>query len=164
VLDDEEAGRAIVELLADLLADADARLAATGTKLVRFGQVVHDALARQVLWQQLPPVTWPCRGLVFIRLVAWHARSPGAAPLRALAEVQSQRLVEAVPQLLVVLAQLRVPLAQAAHLGEELSHQALQRGHVGRQRGVWVGEQGLHAPSVGHAAAAGQLRGLHGEE
>ena len=51
VLDDEEAGRAVVELLADLLADADARPAATGTRLVRLGQVVLDPLARQLLWQ-----------------------------------------------------------------------------------------------------------------
>ena len=76
--------------------------------------------------------------------------------------MQPQRLVEAVPQLLVVLAQLRVPLAQAAHLGQELADQFLQRGHVGRQRGVRVGEQGLHAPSVGYASPEGQRRGLHG--
>lgn len=151
MLDDEVAGRAVVELLADLLADADAWPAATGARLVRFGQVVLDPLARQVLWQRLAAVARRCGGLVSLRLVAWHPRSPGAAALRALAEVQPQRLVEAVPQLLVVLAQPAVLLAQGAHLGEELSHQAMQRSHVGRQRGVRVGEKGLHAPSVGYA-------------
>ena len=59
VLDDEEAGRAVVGLLADLLADADARPAAAGTGLVRLGQVVLHPLARQVLWQRLPPATGP---------------------------------------------------------------------------------------------------------
>jgi hypothetical protein len=46
---------------------------------------------------------------------------------RAPAEVQRQRLVEALPQLLVL-------LAEAAHLAKELAHQAVQLGHVGRQR------------------------------
>jgi hypothetical protein len=69
-----------------------------------------------------------------------------------------------VPQLLVVLAQLRVPLAQAAQLGQELADQFLQRGHVGRQRGVRVGEQCFHAPSVCYASPEGQQRGLHGGE
>src|SRR5262249_19796131 len=152
VLDDEEAGRAVVELLADLLADADARPAATGTRFVRFGQVVLDALARQVLRERLATRAGPGRRVTVALPLPRHSCPPRSAPLRALAEVQPQRLVEAVPQLLVVLAQLSVPLAQAAHLGEELPHQALQRGHVGRQGGVRVGEQGLHAPSVGYAS------------
>jgi hypothetical protein len=59
VLDDKEAGRAVVELLADLLADADARPAATRARLVRFGKVVLNPLARQVLGQRLAPVAWP---------------------------------------------------------------------------------------------------------
>ena len=78
--------------------------------------------------------------------------------------MQPQRLVEAVPQLLVVLTQQRVLLAQAAYLGQELSHQALQRGHVGRQWGVRGGKQGLHAPSVGYALAQGKRRGSNEEE
>ncbi len=49
----KEAGRAVVELLADLLADADARPAATGTRLVGIGQIVFDLLAWQVRRQRL---------------------------------------------------------------------------------------------------------------
>src|SRR5262249_13572922 len=56
---DEVAGRAVVELLADLLADAGPRPAATGAGLVRLGQVVLDPLARQVVRQRLPTVAGP---------------------------------------------------------------------------------------------------------
>src|SRR5262245_34983900 len=121
VLKHEVTGGAVVELLADLLADADARPAATGAGPVRLGQVIHDALARQVIWQRLAPVPVPFRLVAFDPLVPRHPRLPGLAALRAAAEVQPQRLVEAVPQLLVVLAQPRVLLAQAAHLLQELA-------------------------------------------
>lgn len=45
-----------------------------------------------------------------------------------------------------------------------LAYQAVQLSHIGRQRGVRVGEQGVHAPSVGYAAAEGQRLGPDEEE
>src|SRR5262249_29124453 len=128
----------VVELLTDLLADADARAAATAAALVRLGQVVHDPLARQVRRQRLATVAGSRPGLISLGWVAWHARPPGLTALRALAEVQAQGLVEAVPQLLVL-------LTQPADLGQQLLHQLLERGRVAGQRQVGVGQQCFHA-------------------
>jgi hypothetical protein len=105
VLHNEVAARVVVELLADLLAGADARPAAAGAGPVRLGQVVLDPLARQVRRQRLPTVARAGPGLIPLLTVARHAGSPGPAALRALAEVQPERRVEAVTQLLVLLPQ-----------------------------------------------------------
>src|SRR5262245_66345737 len=87
VLDDEVAGRAVVELLTDLLADADPRPAATGAGLARLSQVVHDPLARQVVRQRLATVAGTRLRLASVPLVPRHQGPPGPAALRALAEV-----------------------------------------------------------------------------
>ena len=55
-----------------------------------------------------------------------------------MAEVQPQRLVESVTQLLVL-------LAQPADLGQQLAHQLLERRYVVGQRQVGVGQQRFHA-------------------
>jgi len=57
VLDHHHAGRDILELLTDLLADADAKGAAVGTGKQFGGDVVDLAAAEQVLGQRLAAVT-----------------------------------------------------------------------------------------------------------
>src|SRR5271157_4148900 len=57
VLDHHHAGRDVLELLTDLLADADAKGAAVGTRKQFGGDVVDLAAAGQVLGQRLAAVT-----------------------------------------------------------------------------------------------------------
>src|SRR5581483_204343 len=53
----EQRSRLIIELLAGLLADADASLAAAGAALLGFGQIMDRADTRQFLGQPLPAMT-----------------------------------------------------------------------------------------------------------
>src|SRR6516162_294470 len=152
VFDDEVAGRPIVELLADLFTDADAQPSATGARLVSLGYVVHDALARKVVGQRLAAVPGPGCCCAFVRLLARHPRRPRATPFGALAEVQPQRLVKSMPQLLVL-------LAQGLYLVQELPYPLLQRGHILRQEAFRSGRCCVHAPQCRSPTPARQLCG-----
>ena len=66
VLDDDQAGRHVLELLADLLADFDPQGAAVGTRELVGGDVVDFTLARQACGQWLAAVPL---------LLAWTGRS-----------------------------------------------------------------------------------------
>src|SRR5271157_4664649 len=83
VLDHHHAGRDVLELLTDLLADADAKGSAVGTRKQFGGDVVELAAAGQVLGQRLAAVT----GLLGRRwlgggysLLGWVRRWPRGRP------------------------------------------------------------------------------------
>jgi hypothetical protein len=120
---DEEPRRLQVELLGGLLADADARPAATGTALLRLGQVVDDLAALQVFGQRCPAVRG---GLP--RPVGLGDRGDGLT-FRAAAEAVLQGRVE-------LGGQVGVLRAQPGHFREQFADHRLQGGDIARQGGV----------------------------
>ena len=116
VLDDEERGRDVLQLLADLLADLDAHVAAVRAGQLLGGQFVLDPLPGQVLGEPLPPASPPpplrlrvlrLRGLlrgilgdVFGRVVGEQAELVGIDALPPGTVLATEQLLDLMLQLL----------------------------------------------------------------
>ena len=151
MLDHHHAGRDILELLTDLLADADAKGAAVGTGKQFGGDVVDLAAAEQVLGQRLAAVT----GLLGRRwlggrcsLLGWSgggfAGGRGVVPSRLeelaskeqeLVGVELLRLAAVDPsqELLELMLELLDEAALSAHGLEQLGDELVGRLQVGGQ-------------------------------
>lgn len=145
----EEPGRVQVQLLGRLLADALALPTAGRTALLVVGQVVDHVPTFEVLGQRRTTVlVAPSRGL----RVGGYGR--GLLALAAAAEPVPGGRAE-------LGLQLGVLGAQPRHLDQQFTDQHLERGHVGRGRGVGIGREGVHARNDDRGARDGPAKSVN---